>query len=177
MATIRKDIKEVQAACGQDKLNIEVDCRYSNPTHASTGNTPFQVATQMTQLVAENLTTSKKIIGKNFKSQLCVQCAASKNRNEVIKPHDCSSNLDTAESISNERLWTQESVESLEEDGLHINILTTDPDASAFKGAEDVYFAGVSSSPPKHQRHVMSHPTTENISKILTFPRQCLVHG
>ena len=174
MATIRRDIKEVQAACGQDKLNIEVDCRYSNPTHASTGNTPFQAATQMTQLVAENLTTSKKIIGKNFKSQLCVQCAASKNRNEVIKPHDCSSNLDTAESIGNERLWTRESVESLEEDGLHINILTTDPDASAFKGAEDAYFAGVSSSPPKHQldtRHVSSnhrkHIKNTNFSKAM----------
>ena len=149
MATIRKYIKKVQAACGQDKLNIEVDCRYSNPTQASTGNTPFQAATQMTQLVAENL-TSKKSIGKNFKSQLCVQCAASRNRNEVINPHDCSSNLDTTESIGNERLWTRESVESLEVDGLHINIINTDPDASAFKGVEDAYFAGISSSLSKH---------------------------
>ena len=56
---MRNDIKKIQAACGQDKLNVEVDCRYSNPIHASTGNTPFQAATQMTQLVAENLTASK----------------------------------------------------------------------------------------------------------------------
>ena len=87
-----------------------------------------------------------------------VQCIG----NEVIKPHDCSSKLET-----------RENVEPLE-DGLHIKIITTDPDASAIKGAEDAYFAGLSSSPPKHQldmRQVTSnhrkHIKNTNFSKAM----------
>ena len=60
MAHIREDIKMVQYALGRDTIDVEMDARYSNPTHSGVGNTPYQAATQMTQIVAENLTKEKK---------------------------------------------------------------------------------------------------------------------
>ena len=44
-----------------ETIDVEMDARYSNPTHSGVGNMPYQDATQMTQLVAENLTKEKKI--------------------------------------------------------------------------------------------------------------------
>ena len=72
MAHICEDIKKVQYAPGQD--TIDVDARYSNQTHSGISNTPYQAATQMMQLVPENLTKDKKIIAHNIQSKLCQVC-------------------------------------------------------------------------------------------------------
>ena len=161
MAHIREDIKKVQYALGRDTIDVEMDARYSNPTHRCVGNTPYQAATQMTPLVAENLTKENKIIARNSKSKLCQVCALARTQNRVPPPpHKCTASLDATDLIGNERLRARELIADLADDGINVEIVTNDPDGSAFRGVEDAYVAGECSLPPRHQlnmRHVGSN--------------------
>ena len=159
MAQIKKDLKVVTRARGLSErtgIDVEVDCRYSNPIHSGVGVTPFQPATQVTQLVAENVTNTKKIIHITNKSKLCRMCKSPGGK----KKHDCTANLQPDQSIGNEKQWTRESLSALREDGLSVNTITTDADGSAFSAAEEMFLAGETATPPKHQldtRHVTSN--------------------
>ena len=150
MAHIHEDIKKAQYALGRDTIDVEMDARYSNPTHSGVDNTPYQAATQMTQLVAENLTKEKKIIARN--SKLCQVCALARTENRVPPPpHKCTASLDATDPIGNERLRARELIANLADDGINVEIVTTDPDGSAFRGVKDAYLAGECTSPPRHQ--------------------------
>ena len=131
MAHICEDIKKVQYAPGQNA--IDVDARYSNQTHSGISNTPYQAATQMTQLVPENLTKDKKIIACNIQSKLCQVCALARTESRVLlPPHRCTASLDATDPIGNERLRAREMIADLANDGIIVNIVTTDTDSSAF---------------------------------------------
>lgn len=168
MKKIRQDLRDVQVARGYQPdtpINLEMDSRYSNPIHSGGGCTPFQPATQVTQLVAENCTNKKKIIQVTTKSKLCQTCALLKSGSTTVTGmgpdwHDCTASLPQDESIGNERQLARESLRELNEDNITCHILTTDPDSSAFRAAEDLYLAGETTAPPTHQldtRHVTSN--------------------
>ena len=168
MKNIRQDLRDIQVARGHDEdspINVEMDSRYSNPIYSGGGNTPFQPATQMTQVVTENSTSKKKVIAVTNKSKLCQICALLNSKSTVISgkgtdSHDCTASLQQDESIGNERQWARESLTQLNNDNITCNIVTTDPDSSAFKAAEDLFLSGETKSPPTHQldtRHVTSN--------------------
>ena len=87
----------------------------------------------MMQLVPENLTKDKKIIARNIQSKLCQVCALARTENRVLlPPHRCTASLDPTDPIGNERLRAREMIADLANDGIIVNIVTTDTDGSAF---------------------------------------------
>ena len=55
------------------------------------------------------------------------------------------------QSIGDERQWAKSCLLQLKEDQLQVQYITTDPDTSAFKAAEDLHLANMSSVAPVHQ--------------------------
>ena len=156
MKRIKENLKVAGQVTGQDtpKIPVQIDCRYNNPTYAGIGNTPFQAATQVTQLTAEDVTAQKFIITSTVKNKLCRVCSSS---DKDVAPHDCSSNLAARASIRNERQWTRESLQTFHNSGIEVDTIISDPDSSTFRAAEDLFLEGESSTPPLHQldtRHV-----------------------
>ena len=117
------------------------------------GKTTYQAATQATQLVAENITKSKKICGMLNISKLCPQ--SNKDFGASNTDHKCVRTIDVTDAIGNEKRWVEECVTQLHDRGLSVNLVTTDPDAPAFKGAENQF------RPPIALRTDLSHITTE----------------
>ena len=146
MKRIKENLKVGSQVTGQNtpKIPVQVECRYNNPTYAGIGNTPFQAATQVTQLTAEDVTAQKFIITSTVKNKLCRVCSSS---DKDVAPHDCSSNLAAHASIRNERQWTRESLQTLHNSGIEVDTIISDPDSSAFRAAEDLFLEGESSTP------------------------------
>jgi hypothetical protein len=182
MANIRKDLRNINRLRGLPEstpVDIEMDCRYNNPIYSGIGKTPFQAATQVTQLVVENSTSKKQVIAITNKNKLCQTCAISNTKQNLssrkIKSrtskqctdgddsnkHVCSANIPIEQTIGDERKWATTSLLQLENDGIIPNYVTTDPDSKAFLAAEDVFLSGPTAiHPPKHQldtRHVTSN--------------------
>ena len=163
MSKICEDLNDVQVARGHSHgapINVEMNSRYNNPVHSGVNNTPFQAATQVTHLVAENVTTRKKIVAVTNKSKLCKVCANHRTSGTKPPPHKCSANLKQEDSIGDERRWARESLSNLQRDKVSVHIVTTDPDGKAFSTAQEIYLAGESSSPPVHQldtRHITNN--------------------
>ena len=88
-------------------------------------------------------------------------CALARTEKRVPPPpHKCTASLDATDPIGNERLRARELIADLADDGINVEMVTTDPDGSAFRGVEDAYLAGECTSPPRHQldtRHVGSN--------------------
>ena len=88
-------------------------------------------------------------------------CALARTENTVPPPpHKCTASLNATDPIGNERLRARELIANLADDGINVEIVTTNPDGSAFRGVEDAYLAGECTSPPRHQldtRHVGSN--------------------
>lgn len=187
MKDIRKNLGNINRLRGlptDTPINIEADCRYNNPIYSGIGKTPFQAATQVTHLIAENSTPRKQIIAVTNKNKLCQKCAIDNNtmkhqktstnakssKRKTHTAHVCSANIPVDATIGDERQWTSESLQQLEKDGITPNYITTDPDSKAFAGAQDVFLSSSSKAvnPPKHQidtRHVNSN-LTKLVKKI-----------
>ena len=91
-------------------------------------------------------------------SKLCPQ--SNKDFGASNTDHQCVMTIDVTDAIGNEKRWVEECVTQLHDRGLSVNLVTTDPDAPAFKGAENAYRNSNMQSPPKHQmdtRHVGSN--------------------
>ena len=54
------------------------------------------------------------------------------------------------ESIANEEKWAKECLQELKEDGLEVREITTDPDSSAYRAAEQLYQSGYTHTEPTH---------------------------
>ena len=91
-------------------------------------------------------------------SKLCPQC--NKDFGASNTDHQCVRTIDVTDAIGNEKRWVEECATQLHDRGLSVNLVTTDPDALAFNGAENAYRNSNMQSPPKHQmdtRHVGSN--------------------
>ena len=79
-------------------------------------------------------------------------CALARTEDRVPPPpHKCTASLDATDPIGNERLSARELIADLADDGINVEMVTTDPDGSAFRGVEDAYLAGECTSPSRHQ--------------------------
>ena len=68
-----------------------------------------------------------------------------------IKSEKCSVTIPMEQNIGNERQWAKSCLQSLKEDQLQVQYITTDPDTSAFKAAEYLHLANMTSFAPVHQ--------------------------
>lgn len=145
-----KEVKRARGLCEDAPINVEMDARYNNPISGSGGATPFQAGTQMTNATSENLTGEKQVINVQNNSKLCQKCSLARGKGKKAQPHDCTMNLKLSDPIGDERKCAKEGLSELLENGVTVNIVTTDPDGSAFRGAEDLYVEGKTAVRPRH---------------------------
>ncbi|XP_076113401.1 uncharacterized protein LOC143081050 [Mytilus galloprovincialis] len=128
-------------------VSLQADGAYNNAIYSGIGKTPFQPATQVVYSVAEAETEDKSIIGVVCKNKLCSihpiksgeKCTSS-----------CSSNLTFMKSIGDEYTWAKEALQDLASDVIEAKHLTTDPDSSAYRAADDLYLENTTSTEPEH---------------------------
>ena len=87
-------------------------------------------------------------------SKLCSKHGYHSSTDEIqcdIKSEKCSATIPMEQSIGDERQWAKSCLLQLKEDQLQVQYITTDPDTSAFKAAEDLHLANMSSVAPVHQ--------------------------
>ena len=166
MKAIRKDIRVAKNAVNphtQCDIDIELDARYNNQVYSGVGNTPFQAATQVTQLVVENCSSQRKVIAETTHDKLCPGCAVNERRMTIglpAKEHGCSATLRMDESIGNDRRWSRETLTRLQTEGITARNIITDPDSAAYLASVDLYHQGDATNVPTHQldtRHVTSN--------------------
>ena len=145
MDNIIKELKEVQQARGHKldaPIDIAMDVRY-NPVHFGVGVTPYQAASQVNHLVTESITKHGKVIRKTDRSKLFQVCAIHRGKcKSAPPPHECTASLKVSDPIGDERALALKSLLLLNGRGVTANIVTTDPDASAFRRAEDLFLEG-----------------------------------
>ena len=56
----------------------------------------------------------------------------------TCNPASCTSNIPFDKNIGDEYSWAMEAFEDLQNDGLNVVYVTTDPDSSAYKAADDL---------------------------------------
>ena len=106
------------------------------------------------------------VLMKKFTGLICIFCPqCNKDFGASKKEHQCARTIDITDSIGNEKRWVEKCVTQLHDSGLGVNLVTIDPDASAFKGAENAYRKTNSQSPPKHQMD--TRPVRSNQCKLI----------
>ena len=127
MQQIRKELLRVNGLLGRKKtsIDVEADGRYNNSWGTNWGKTLTQPATQAIYVMAENVTSKKKIISVGTWTRLC-SCDA-KNTDG---PHTDSCRADMASNsvIGREPLYASECIGEINEDGINVHYLTMDGD-------------------------------------------------
>ena len=67
MQRLRESVNQVAG----EKLKLSMDGRYNNPPRTAAGNTPFQAATQVVHLTAEDNTNERLILDVHCGIKLC----------------------------------------------------------------------------------------------------------
>ncbi|CAC5390794.1 unnamed protein product [Mytilus coruscus] len=138
-------------------VSLQADGAYNNAIYSGIGKTPFQPATQVVYSVAEAETEDKSIIGVVCKNKLC-SVHPIKSGEKCTSA--CSSNLTFMKSIGDEYTWAKEALQDLASDGIEAKHLTTDPDSSAYRAADDLYLENTTSTEPEHfldTRHFLNN--------------------
>lgn len=152
----RKSLRTINLLRGKPETEIAVqsDGMFNNPLYSGIGKTPFQPATQCSYSVVENMTQKKQVIAMENVSKLCSKHGYHSVTDETpcdIKSEKCSATIPMEQSIGEEKEWAKACFLDLREDKLQIKYLTTDPDTCAYKAAEELHQAEVSSTQPEHQ--------------------------
>ncbi|VDI30806.1 Hypothetical predicted protein [Mytilus galloprovincialis] len=146
MKARRKQLIEINTLRGRKdpgSVSLQADGAYNNAIYSGIGKTPFQPATQVVYSVAEAETEDKSIIGVVCKNKLC-----------SIHP------IKSGENIGDEYTWAKEALQDLASDGIEAKHLTTDPDSSAYRAADDLYLENTTSTEPEHfldTRHFLNN--------------------
>ena len=140
-------INKLRGLSNPENINVQSDGMYNNPLYSGVGKTPFQPATQTVYSVAENETKNHDIIALSTKNKLCSKHKHLNKKEENSQGHtclsaSCSANIPFQQSIGDEYSWAKECFQDIEKDGLYVCHLTTDPDSSAYKAAEDIALKG-----------------------------------
>ena len=156
MKARRKALKTINLLRGQPETEIAIqsDGMFNNPLYSGIGKTPFQPATQCIYSIVENVTKKKQVIAIENVSKLCSKHGFHSSTDESqcnIKSEKCSATIPMEQSIGDERKWATSCLLQLKEDQLQVKYMTTDPDTSAYKAAEDLHQANVTSVAPVHQ--------------------------
>ena len=156
MKARRRSLKTINLLRGMPETEISVQCdgMFNNPLYSGIGKTPFQPATQCSYSVVENVTSKKQVIAIENINKLCSKHGYHSAAEETecdMKSEACSATVPMEHTIGDEREWAKACFLDLSEDQLQVKYITTDPDTSAYKAAEDLYSTKVSSVQPVHQ--------------------------
>lgn len=140
MKNIRQEIKVINKMHGHptNELDLEGDGCYNNPIFSGVNKTPFQPATQSCYVIVENMTDKKLVINLITKNKLCSHGKDHSEENLNAKNCKCRQNLKMVDNIGNEEKSAKEGLETLYSEGFEIRHMTTDPDTSAHRAAEDL---------------------------------------
>ena len=147
----RNELKFINRCRGKisDSVSMSTDGMYNNPLSTGVGKTPFQPATQVTYVAAENETSDHQILALATKSKLCSKHHLVNNETCVNNPN-CSANLHMSDSIGNEKNLAAECFRDLKKDGIEIEFLTTDADSAAYTAAADMFASGEVDTCPEY---------------------------
>ena len=154
----REEIKVINEIRGSNRnvVNVEADGMYNNPLYSGVGKTPFQPATQCTYVVCEQATSSKQVIALSCRNKLCTK-KHDIRESAACLTKNCSRNTPVDMSIGSEKEWAKECLLDLKSNDLEVEYITTDPDSSAYRAAEELYSNDTTSTRPHHlldTRHV-----------------------
>lgn len=164
MKSRRAELKKINQLRGkpENEIPVQSDGIYNNNLYSGVGKTPFQPATQCSYVVAENVTPKKQIIALENVNKLCSKYGFHSKDDDHCKilSGDCTSNIPIEKNIGDEKEWAKRCFQDLKSDDLEINILTTDPDTSAYRAAEELRLSGITKTKPEHQidtRHLSAN--------------------
>lgn len=118
-------------------INVEGDTCYNNKIF-NADTTPFQAGTIATTTFCENNTRSKRIIGVNIASKLCLVASRMRNKGEEVTcPHHagyCTADISESSVIGNEGTWSEKVAKNLT--GINIAGYTGDGDSTSHAGVQ-----------------------------------------
>lgn len=152
MYKIRQEVKVINKMRGhpENEIDIEGDACYNNPIYSGVNKTPFQPATQSCYVLVENMTDKKLVVNLITKNKLCSHGKDHSNENISTKNCKCTQNLKMVQNIGNEEDSAKEGLKTMYSEGFEIRHLTTDPDTSAYKAADDLAQENKSEISPQH---------------------------
>ena len=138
-----KDTLEVRGLARDSPIHAEFDRQYNNPLRNGRGRTPFAPATQSRDVVVENVTMDKYVVGFQHTNKLCSLGHAQRLRGlrvECPGHAGCSANLRAEQNIGDEESGGRSCAEELlsGESPLTVGFLTTDADGKAGKGLSSI---------------------------------------
>ena len=140
MRRLRASVNEVAG----EKLKLSMDGRYNNPPRTAAGNTPFQAATQVVHLTAEDNTKERLILDVNCGNKLCHRGQLLAQGGFAPCPnHDgCTANLELDAPIGNETEMATRAILNLTQSGMQPSQICTDGDTSAATAANILFENG-----------------------------------
>ena len=146
MAKKRGIIKETLKLRGlpeDSPIWAEYDRQYNNPLRNARSKTPFAPATQCRDVIVENVTTDKFVIGYHHSNKLCLIGQMRRRQGEKVEcpGHEgCTANLATTDNIGDEKRGGEQCASKLlsGRNPVKVMYLTTDADGKACKGLSSV---------------------------------------
>lgn len=137
---IRQLILEVNKYRSHAEFEIIVqgDGQYNNKLFSAVGRSPFQVGTQASYTMAENITTKKLIVALEAINKLCSKHGFHTKNDEKcdIKTGQCSATASMETTIGNEKAWVKKNcLLDLRKDGSEVSHMITDADTGASQAA------------------------------------------
>lgn len=151
----RLKLSEINEMRGQARheISIQSDGLYNNSLWSGVTRTPYQPATQMAYVVAENVTGKHQIINVELVNKICSKHGYHTMEDEEcdISTGDCTATTSMETSIGDEKRWARLVLEGLLEDGLSVKYITTDQDTAAYLAATELYEENKTQTRPEHQ--------------------------
>lgn len=178
MKTRREGLKTINRLRGRpaNEIAIQSDGVFNNPLYSGVGKTPFQPATQCSYSVVENITPKKQVIAIQNVNKLCSKHGFHSVDDDTcsILSGECSSTIPVEKNIGDEKEWAKSCFLDLKHDHLEVKYVTTDPDTGAYKAAEELRSAHITTTIPEHQmdtRHLAQNhrKTIKNKATVLAM--------
>ncbi|CAC5390797.1 unnamed protein product [Mytilus coruscus] len=126
---------------------LQADGAYNNAIYSALEKPHSSLLHKWCTLLQKLKQKIKSIIGVVCKNKLC-SVHPIKSGEKCTSA--CSSNLTFMKSIGDEYTWAKEALQDLASDGIEAKHLTTDPDSSAYRAADDLYLENTTSTEPEH---------------------------
>ena len=140
---IIKDTLRLRGLPEDSPICAEYDRQYNNPLKNARGKTTFAPASQSRDVVVENVTVDKFVIGYHQSNKLCMAGQIRRGKGEKVEcpGHDgCTANLREMDNIGDEELGGKVCASQLltGTNPIKVRCLTTDADGKACKGFNSV---------------------------------------
>jgi hypothetical protein len=134
-----KDVLEYGGYTRETPIPAESDRQYNNSLRCGRRHTPFAPATQSRDVLVENITPAKKIIGFNHENKLCKvgELARCKGRDVECPDHNgCTATIKACDNAGDEKRGGRKLAISITNgaEPLNVGVLTTDADGRMAEG-------------------------------------------